>query len=367
MRRNKKVQLSNSLESLAKALYSGEIVLTESGFIDIVKDREEEDDDYYGYLEESAILLDEAYEDVEYGEDEEFDYDELDIDYGEFDYDEDEEEQLAEAAAQLLDEEDSWLEEDLDQFGLDVEKELTEDKEVELWMKEYELNAMEQILALADIVLTVARSKCPKATGALANSGKVIRYGAGYAVVFGMGFRFKLDANGNKTKKKAIDYATFVHEIGYHKHLVGQAKYLEDAAIEVINSYEKADNFYFKIDYDQTINLFNGCMILYISMFGDTPGQDIAQIKRGTEQLGREFSAWSIGLESRDTNGKAIQELIQNTFISTRNELSSIVEISDMQDLRNLDVLARAHVADFTKRGSFLKTFYHLFGREPLQ
>lgn len=313
------------------------------------------------YIEQAAVQLHSIYEDIETfsGVDAQ-EY----VDAGYYDF----HVSYKDDAIDFINEEDSDLELELEENAEDSIDAAYENDILDIeddWFKPEYDKQMAAILAIADLIMQVAKSKCPEKTGALRDSAKVIREGNGYAVVFGMGYRLVQSSTG-KVSKVPIDYATFVHEIGYNRHVVGQAKYLEDATIEVMNSFKASDLFHFKIDYDRDIQAFLGCMIVYISIDGNTPGTDIGIIKSGEHAMHRAYQAWSIGMSS-EISEKHMAELINSTFVMTKGELMDVVDARSNEDMRKLDAMARAHVSDFTKRGSFLKTFYHLYGKENLQ
>lgn len=123
---------------------------------------------------------------------------------------------------------------------------------------------------VAEAVLLGAKARCPVDTESLKESGKIVETDTGYSVIFGSGI--------NKETGDPIDYATYVHEIGYYRHYIGQAKYLEDAVVEVQSLLlSQGTEIRFGISYDQDYGMSTGCMICHIG--GGKVGKDINRLE----------------------------------------------------------------------------------------
>lgn len=87
---------------------------------------------------------------------------------------------------------------------------------------------------IADLILRIAKSYTPVDTGALRDSGRV-----------------ELDESSNTAKVifgEGLNYAVYVHEIMDNRHYSGRAKYLEDAAYQVINTSQVGNTPLFTFD-----------------------------------------------------------------------------------------------------------------------
>lgn len=129
---------------------------------------------------------------------------------------------------------------------------------------------------IAVTILREAKSRCPVDTESLRDTARVIKRGVtGYDVVFGWGI--------NKETGEPIDYATYVHEIGRYHHIIGQAKYLEDAVIEVQNNLKGAGAaLRIGLEYDVSYGTSTGCMVAHV---GGTAGRDMNLLEEDKAKL----------------------------------------------------------------------------------
>ncbi len=140
-------------------------------------------------------------------------------------------------------------------------------------------NAPEYDDLLHQIAVTILRegkARCPVDTESLRDTARIIKRGfTGYDVVFGCGI--------NKETGEHIDYATYVHEIGRYHHIIGQAKYLEDAVIEVQNNLKGAGaELRIGIEYDVLYGNNTGCMVAHV---GGTAGRDMNLLEEEKAKL----------------------------------------------------------------------------------
>ena len=87
---------------------------------------------------------------------------------------------------------------------------------------------------IAELILNLSKQYVPVKTGRLRDSGKIEKLDTNkYRIVYGEG----------------LDYAVFVHEIMDNYHIVGRAKFLEDAAYTILNLTQSGDKplFTFKL------------------------------------------------------------------------------------------------------------------------
>lgn len=219
---------------------------------------------------------------------------------------------------------DDDIPEGVDYFPLDDEDEL--DNTVT------EINKA-PLKALALTLLETTKFSVPIDTGSLMDNGRVLELDNGYAVVFGMGI--------NKKTGKPINYATYVHEIGYTQHKHGKAKYLEDTAYDLINKSEGID-FDIKIDYDVTFGENPGCMVAYLTYDGNSEGYSVEGIKRATS---RETVT---DLLNNDNDYHKMWDIIYNMT------LEKLTEVYPSKGEAWLQNTAWEHVSDFIQRGSAL-------------
>lgn len=129
---------------------------------------------------------------------------------------------------------------------------------------------------IAVTILREAKSRCPVDTESLRDTARIVKRGiTGYDVIFGWGI--------NKETGEPIDYATYVHEIGRYNHIIGQAKYLEDAVIEVQNNLKGAGAaLRIGIEYDALYGTSTGCMVAHV---GGTEGIDMNLLEEDKAKL----------------------------------------------------------------------------------
>lgn len=129
---------------------------------------------------------------------------------------------------------------------------------------------------IAVTILREAKSRCPVDTESLRDTARIVKTGVtGYDVVFGCGI--------NKETGEPIDYATYVHEIGRYHHIIGQAKYLEDAVIEVQNNLKGAGaSLRIGLEYDVLYGTSTGCMVAHV---GGTAGRDMNLLEEDKAKL----------------------------------------------------------------------------------
>lgn len=133
--------------------------------------------------------------------------------------------------------------------------------------------------SLAITILEIAKESVPVDTGSLRESGRVDRYGDGFRISFGAGYRVG-SIKGGGEYHSLINYATYVHENEDASHLTGKAKYLEEPARALVaEANAKGYNIEITFEAGVTINANPGCVAAYITENSNKEEQKMPGVK----------------------------------------------------------------------------------------